>query len=342
MSTTAAPPAASPLAVRIGERAGSLWTLGVLIAIIAGFSFTTTNFLTQQTWLAVSVAATQVLLLAVGQTFVVVSRGIDLSVGGVLGLSGMACGLLMSHLMHAGWSDPLTITLGGLAALAAGAILGTANGLVITRMNVTPLIATLAMLGVAQGITQLLNHGQELADLPVGLGEFGNKVLLGDWLPVPVLICAVITIAAALVLHRTRFGRRTFAIGSNPEAALRMGVNVRRHVTLVFLVSGALAGVTGFLVTAQLSAASVTAGSGSELESITAVVIGGASLFGGRGTIAGAVIGTAIIAVLETGLVIARVSAAWQLLAVGLILVAAVWADQQRLRLARRARAHLP
>lgn len=337
---SASPPVAAtpttPLAVRIGERAGSMWTFGVLAAIIAGFSFTTTNFLTQQTWLAVSVAATHVLLLAVGQTYVVISRGIDLSVGGVLGLTGMASGLLMSNLMHAGWSDPLTIALGGLAALAAGAVLGTANGLVITRLNVTPLIATLAMLGVAQGLTQLLNHGQELADLPVGLGEFGNRVLLGGWVPVPVLICAVITVVAALVLHRTRFGRRTYAIGSNPEAALRMGINVRRHVTLVFLLSGALAGVTGFLVMAQLSAASVTAGTGAELKSITAVVIGGASLFGGRGTIAGAVIGTAIIAVLETGLVIARVSSAWQLLAVGLILVAAVWADQQRLRLARR------
>lgn len=333
----AAPAPTQPSLARLSERAGSLWTLGVLVLIVVVFCITTPNFLSKATWLATSVAAVEILLLALGQTFVIISRGIDLSVGSVLGVSGMVSAYLMQDLLASGTGDTAVIVIGLLVCLGVGGGLGMVNGLVITRLGISPFVATLGMLGIAAGGAQLVNDGQEVSGLPVALSsDIGNKVLFDNWVPVPVLVAAVLAVLAALVLHRTRFGRRTFAIGSNEEAALRTGINVKRHLLLIYIISGLFAGMAGFLVTAQLSVASVNAGQNDELASIAAVVIGGASLFGGRGAIAGAVVGTMIVVVLETGLVVAKVEPAWQVIAIGVILIAAVWADQGRLKLALR------
>jgi ribose transport system permease protein len=192
------------------------------------------------------------------------------------------------------------------------------------------------MMGAATGATQLINNGQELSSLPPDIFQIGNNAVAGGWIPIPVLVVAVVVVAAGYLLHQTRFGQHCFGIGSNPEAAERTGVDVARHTTLVYALAGACAGLAGYLVMAQLAAASVTAGQTDELSAIAAVVIGGVSLFGGRGTIAAAVIGTLIITVLQTGLVVAQVSSSWQVIAIGVVLVIAVFADQQRLRLARR------
>ena len=318
----------------LGERAGSIWTLGVLLLLVAAFCVAAPNFHTKAAWVATGLAATEVMLLAVGEAFVVINRGIDLSVGANLGLSGMVSGYVMSTMLSL--PQPLVLAIGLVVAIAVGTAAGLVNGIVITRLNITPFVATLGMMGAATGATQLINNGQELSSLPPDIFQIGNNAVAGGWIPIPVLVVAVVVVAAGYLLHQTRFGQHCFGIGSNPEAAERTGVDVARHTTLVYALAGACAGLAGYLVMAQLAAASVTAGQTDELSAIAAVVIGGVSLFGGRGTIAAAVIGTLIITVLQTGLVVAQVSSSWQVIAIGVVLVIAVFADQQRLRLARR------
>ncbi|HEY3883067.1 MAG TPA: ABC transporter permease [Trebonia sp.] len=333
-----APPAPGPSArqrtASLADRAGSIWTLGVLLLLIAAFCLVAPNFHTKAAWVATGLAATEVMLLAIGETFVIVNRGIDLSVGANLGLSGMVSGSVMSTMLSL--PQPLVLAVGLVVALAVGTAVGLVNGIVVTRLRITPLVATLGMMGAATGATQLINNGQELSSLPTDIFKLGNNAVLGGWIPVPVLVVAVVVAAAGYLLHQTRFGQHCFGIGSNPEAAERTGINVARHTTLVYSLAGACAGLAGYLVMAQLAAASVTAGQTDELSAIAAVVIGGVSLFGGRGTIAAAVIGTLIITVLQTGLVVAQLTSSWQVIAVGVVLVVAVFADQQRLRLARR------
>jgi ribose transport system permease protein len=318
----------------LGERAGSIWTLGVLLLLVAAFCVAAPNFHTKAAWVATGLAATEVMLLAVGEAFVVINRGIDLSVGANLGLSGMVSGYVMSTMLSL--PQPLVLAIGLVVAIAVGTAAGLVNGIVITRLHITPFVATLGMMGAATGATQLINNGQELSSLPPDIFQIGNNAVAGGWIPIPVLVVAVVVVAAGYLLHQTRFGQHCFGIGSNPEAAERTGVDVARHTTLVYALAGACAGLAGYLVMAQLAAASVTAGQTDELSAIAAVVIGGVSLFGGRGTIAAAVIGTLIITVLQTGLVVAQVSSSWQVIAIGVVLVIAVFADQQRLRLARR------
>jgi ribose transport system permease protein len=320
----------------VTDRLSQYWTLGVLILIVVGFSVSTPNFFSQGGWLATATAAVELLPLAAGQLFVIISKGVDLSVGSTLGLSGMVGGLVMEHTMGSGpGSQVPAILLGAVSCMVLGAVVGAVNGFGITRLKVSPLIVTLGTFSVGEGVSQLMNSGNSISNLPIPLATLGNTVF-GNWIPSTVLIAAAVVTASGLLLHYTRFGKRTFAIGSNAQAALRTGIDVDRHLMRVYIFSGLLAGIAGFLVTSQLSLASVTAGANDNLSSIAAVVIGGASLFGGRGTMSGAIIGVIIITVLDTGLVIAKVSTAWQLVAVGLIIVLAVWADQQRARLTRR------
>jgi ribose transport system permease protein len=333
-----APPAAGPPSparrtAALGERIGSVWTLGVLLLLVAAFCVAAPNFHTKAAWVATGLAATEVMLLAVGEAFVIINRGIDLSVGANLGLSGMVSGYVMSKFLSQ--PGPFILAVGLVVAVAVGTAVGLVNGTVITRLHVTPFVATLGMMGAATGATQLINGGQELSSLPPGILQIGNETVAGGWIPIPVLVVAVVAAAAGYLLHQTRFGQHSFGIGSNPQAAERTGIDVARHATLVYALAGACAGLAGYLVMAQLGAASVTAGQNDELSAIAAVVIGGVSLFGGRGTMAAAVIGTLIITVLQTGLVVAQVSSSWQVIAVGVVLVVAVLADQQRLRLSR-------
>lgn len=318
-------------------RLDNAWTLGVLVLIVAVFAATTPYFFTKQAWVAISIDATEVMLLAVGQTFVIVTRGIDLSVGAILGFSAFVGAWMMSRLMSGSMGSTEIIAIGFVTTMAVGLLLGLINGLVITKLNITPFIATLGMLGAATGGTYLLNGGQEISTIPGQISKIGNTQVLGGWVPIPVLVTAVVAAIAAVVLHFCRFGRRTYAVGSSSGAAVRAGINTQRHLIKVYVLSGGLAALSGFLVMSRLSVASVTAGQNDELNAIAAVVIGGASLFGGRGTILGSVLGTLIIAVLNTGLIIAGVDPSWQLIAVGVILVAAVWADQQRDKFIQRA-----
>ncbi|MGH3629356.1 MAG: ABC transporter permease [Sciscionella sp.] len=314
------------------------WIFGVLVLIVVAFSIASSDFLTKANWLNTSSTATEVMLLAVGETFVIVSGGIDLSVGATLGLSGMVGGWVMAHFFAtSGTPGGIVTTIGIIVAIAVGAAVGLVNGVLVARYDIPSFVVTLGTLGIGTGLADLVANGQEISLLPATIGDIGNTNL-GGWLPVPVVVTAAITVLAGIALAKTRFGILTYTIGDNREAAVRAGVDDRRHLLKIYVLSGVLAGVAGVTVMTRLAAAAPTSGANDELNAIAAVVIGGTSLFGGRGTIAGSVIGTAIISVLLTGLIIVNVPPFWQLVAVGVVLIAAVYIDQ----LGPQLRTHRP
>jgi ribose transport system permease protein len=333
---TLAAPRARALWLRGREAVRDLWIGGVLLALIAGLSIGSPYFLTRANWLNTSSTAVEVLLLAVGETFVICSGGIDLSVGAILGLSGTAGAWVMAHgFPGAAGAAVGPVAAGFAAAIAVGAAFGLLNGFLVAWARIPAFVVTLGTLGIATGFAYLLNDGQEISAIPQSVTTFGNTNL-GGWVPVPVLIAAVITIWCGLVLAKTRFGAYTLSIGDSQEAVVRAGINDRRYLLEIYALSGVLAGVAGVLVMARLGAGSPASGATDNLNAIAAVVIGGASLFGGRGTVIGSVIGTAIIAVLLTGLVLINVPPFWQEVAVGAVLIAAVYIDQLRNRKATR------
>lgn len=318
----------------LAQGEGARWTFAVFVLICIVFGIAAHNFFSRANWIATSEYAVEYLLLAVGETFVIITAGIDLSVGAILGFSAMLAAVVMSGLLN-GHVPTLLVTIIGFAiALAAGTLAGVFNGLLITRLKLTPFIVTLGTLGMLTGGTYLLDNGNQVSNLPHQITTLGSTIWLGGWLPAIVVIAAVFTAICWLLLARTRFGLHTYVIGSNYLAAQRAGVNVERHLVRVYALSGFLAGVAGLMVTAKFSIATPIAGANDELDAIAAVVIGGASLFGGKGTIFGTLIGTLIISVLVTGLVLLNVQPFWQEVAVGAVLIIAVVLDQIRRRLA--------
>ncbi len=270
------------------------------------------------------------LLLAIGQTFVIISGGIDLSVGFTMGLAA----IVLSHAVNA--ATPVLGTGGGLiagilAAVLAAMVPGVVNGLLIARLRVPPFIGTLGMFGVARGVAFLLAGGTTVPVSNAALNYIGNGTLAG----VPVIV--LLTLAALLLLHyllsQTRFGQYTYAIGGNRAAAVRAGINVRRVTVLLYVLSAVCAGVGGILYTGRFSAGAAQAGEPLLLDSIAAVVIGGASLFGGSGTIVGTLIGALIVAVIQYGLVFINVEPFWQFVAVGVVIIISVLVDQSQRRL---------
>jgi ribose transport system permease protein len=314
---------------------GGWWTLGVFVLICIIFGVAAPDFFSRANWIATSEYAVEYLLLALGQTFVIATAGIDLSDGAILGFSAMLSAVVMSRLLN-GHMDPLLVTIiGCLIAVAVGTAVGVANGLLVTKAKLTPFIVTLGMLGMATGGTYLLDNGNQVSNLPSQIATFGSTIWFGaGWLPAIVVVGIVFTALAWLLLSRTRFGMHTYVIGSNDMAGRRAGLNVERHLVKVYALSGFLAGVAGIVVTAHFSIATPIAGANDELDAIAAVVIGGASLFGGSGTIFGTLVGTLIISILVTGLVLLNVQPFWQQVAVGAVLIVAVLLDQFRRRLA--------
>jgi ribose transport system permease protein len=313
---------------------GGWWTLAVFVLICVVFGLAAPGFFSRANWVATSEYAVEYVLLAVGQTFVIVTAGIDLSCGAILGFSAMLAAVIMSGMLNGHDSTLLVTIVGCLIALASGTLIGVLNGLLITKLKITPFIVTLGMLGMATGGTYLLDDGNQVSNLPSQIGTLGQTIWLGGWLPAIVVVAAVFTVLGWLVLSRTRFGLHTYVIGSNHLAAERAGIKTDRHLIKVYALSGFLAGVAGIMVTAKFTIASPIAGANDELDAIAAVVIGGASLFGGIGTIFGTLIGTFIISILVTGLVLLNVQPFWQEVAVGAVLVLAVVLDQFRRRLA--------
>jgi ribose transport system permease protein len=320
--------------------ANTFWIALVLVALVAVFSALAPDaFPTVFNFQRLAIETAVLLVLAVGMTFVIITGGIDLSVGSVLIFAGMVSAKTMNALsggsaIDAGWG---VIVAGLVAAVLGGLVWGFVNGVLIAHAQVPPLIVTLGSFGAALGAASLLGDGSDIRTIPTTLKRaLGSGTSFGG-IPNLVLTAAVITLVAAWLLHTTRFGRYTFAVGSSQEAARRAGIGVTTHLLKVYLLAGLLAGAAGFMSLAYYSTTGIAAHSTDNLNAIAAVVMGGTSLFGGVGTMLGTVIGVFIPAVLKKGFNIVHVQDYWQMIAVGAVLVAAVWFDQQR----RRARDRL-
>ncbi len=269
------------------------------------------------------------LCLSVGMTLVILSGGIDLSCGAILALAGaLAAGLLKNGLAIPGTDLLLQFTTSGaiLAGLVVGGAAGWVNGFAITRFSLPPFVATLGMFSIARGLTMLWTGGFPITGLGDSFGHLGTGAFLG--MPMPVWIMLALTAVFVVVTKRTRFGRHLYAVGGNERAARLTGLNVSRIKLAVYTLAGALAGVAGLIVTARLDSAQPNAGLGYELDSIAAVVIGGTSLSGGRGSIWGTVLGCLIIGVLNNGLFLLNVSPFWQQVIKGLVILLAVALDK--------------
>jgi ribose transport system permease protein len=297
-----------------GRRLG---TLAGLLGLCLLLWILTPHFLTVSNLLNVLEQTSINAVIAVGMTFVILSGGIDLSVGSILALSGV----VLATLLQAGWAPPLAIA----AGLAAGFGFGALNGVAIAWGRLPPFIATLGMMSIARGCALLFTEGRPVSGFEQAFRSLATDRVLG--IPAPVLLTAVVYVAGRFVLSSTRFGRYVYAMGGNEEATRLSGVNVRLHKTLVYGVSGLTSAVAAVLLTARLNSAQPIAGMMYELDAIAAVVIGGTSLTGGEGGVGGTLIGALIMGVLRNGLNLLGVSSFLQQVVIGLVIVFAVLLD---------------
>jgi ribose transport system permease protein len=294
-----------------------LGTFAGLIALCLTLWVATPHFLTVSNLLNVLEQTAINAIVAVGMTFVIISGGIDLSVGSVLALSGIALG----SALEAGAALPMAIAL----ALAVGLGCGLVNGVLVTFGRLPPFIATLGMMSVARGAALMLAEGRPISGFDDGFRMLAaGRVLM---MPAPVIIAGLIYAVAHFVLGHTVFGRATYAIGGNEEAARLSGVHVRYHKTAIYGVAGLMSAAAAVILTARLNSAQPTAGTMYELDAIAATVIGGTSLLGGEGTIMGALIGALIMGVLRNGLNLLNVSSFFQQVVIGVVIIGAVLVD---------------
>ncbi|MFF0157558.1 substrate-binding domain-containing protein [Streptomyces sp. NPDC005263] len=294
--------------------------LTALIVLVIGMSALSGDFMTTDNLLNVGVQAAVTAILAFGVTFVIVSAGIDLSVGSVAALSATV-------LAWSATSQGVPVAIAVVLAIATGIVCGVVNGFLISYGKLPPFIATLAMLSVARGLSLVVSQGSPIA-LPGSVSHLGDT--LGGWLPVPVLVMVVMGLITAFVLGRTYIGRSMYAIGGNEEAARLSGLRVKRQKLAIYAFSGLFAAAAGIVLAARLSSAQPQAAQGYELDAIAAVVIGGASLAGGTGKASGTLIGALILAVLRNGLNLLSVSAFWQQVVIGVVIALAVLLDTVR------------
>jgi ribose transport system permease protein len=270
-------------------------------------------------------------------TFVIITSGIDLSIGSVLVFSSVVAALVMERIGGDGWG---TAAIGIVAALVTGVLWGLLNGFLVAKAKIPPLIVTLGTLSIALGLAQVITGGIDIRSVPEALTDFNTYIkILG--IPSLPFVALVVVIIGGIILHKTKFGRYTYAVGSNEEAARRVGVHVSRHLIMVYAMMGMLAGLGAVLALAQFGTTTIAGQSLTNLNVIAAVVIGGTSIFGGEGSIFGTVVGLFIPAVLQAGFVIIGVEPFWQGVAVGTVLIAAVWVDQSRRAAALRGGAHV-
>ena len=308
-----------------GDSVQRLLALGALVLLLAFFSVISTPFRTPDNYISILVATAVNGVLAMGVTFVIITGGIDLSVGTTMTICSVVMGLVVTN---AG----LPLWLGIPAALAAGAMVGAVNGTLIAKAKIPPFIATLGMLNVTRGLAQILSDVKPIyfEGTPQFYELFMGKFIFG--IPNVVFIMFGAAILASLVLTKTSLGRYTFALGSNEEATRLSGVNVDAWKIAVYSVCGLFAGLGGILIAARMTSAQPSVGMGYELDAIAAAVIGGTSLSGGEGSIVGTVIGAFIISTLTIGLSILGVPDQWKLVITGLVVIGAVWLDILRRR----------
>ncbi len=302
-----------------------------LIALIVIFSLASPNFFTFNNIIGILLATAVNGILALGATFVIITAGIDLSVGTVMTLSAVMTGVVVTNM-------GLPIPLGVLAGLITGACAGLINGLTISKMKIPPFIATLGMMMMARGLSLVISGATPIYfnDTPafrrLAMGSVVGAFIPGLEIPNAVLVLFLAAIIAAVILGKTILGRYAVALGSNEEATRLSGVNVDSWKTAVYTLAGAFSGLAGVVMAARLNSAQPALGAGYELDAIAAVVIGGTSLSGGEGTILGTIIGAFIISVLTNGLRILSVPQEWQMVVTGAIVILAVYLDIIRRR----------
>ncbi len=302
--------------------------VGVMILLTIVFSSLEPKFLSALTANNILTDWGSVALIAVGQTFVIISGGIDLSVGATIGLSGVVSAWTMANVLGVdqtikGGEASGALLIGTLVSVAVGVLVGLTNAFLINRFKIVPFIATLSTMGAALGFSVIISKGA-----PIGsasnfalISAIDPKVNPFSWAVIVVIIVVVIV---GLFLHKSRFGLYTYAIGSNSFAARAAGINVERHLTKVYVLSGALAGLAGMYVYLRLGAGSPSSGTGRELDAIAAVVIGGASLMGGVGRMLGTVLGALILFTVQSGLIMIGVAPDWKKVVVAVLIAAAV------------------
>lgn len=299
---------------------------GALIVVFVALSIVAPSFLTADNLFNLGSQTSVNAVMAVGVTLVIITGGIDLSVGSVAALSGVLGVMLMADFGF----HPLLGILGG---ILVGAAAGLVNGLLVSTVGLPPFIATLGMLSVARGLVLIATGAVAVFGAPESFRLLGQGVL--GPIPVPVLLIVLVAVAGHLVLTRTRLGRYAYVMGSNMEAARLSGVPVRKHTTWVYVVAGSLAGLGGMIAASRINSGQPNFGEGLELDVIAAVVIGGASLFGGRGTVLGSLIGAFLVAVIRNGAVQLNIGTFYQNVLIGVIIWLAVWWDfYQRRKLA--------
>ena len=330
--------------------------LMILFFVVSVPVFSSATFVTVRNSQNILTAIVPVVLLGLGQTFVIISAGIDLSVGWVMSLASVLSALAIRDSYNSGAPVWLAIILGLFAGTLGGGVVGFLNGVIIAKLKVPAFIVTLGSSFIVRGLSLLWSENTTVIGLP-DIRAYGNESVFysvrgGDHagfyflhppplatnelrqldriLQWPVVLTIVVVAIVMFILHRTQFGRHTYAIGGNLEAARRAGIPVDRRIIAIYALSAATAGIAGFLSTLQYTAGSAVIGDSLLLSSIAAVIIGGVSLFGGAGTIMGTVIGSLIIAVLTTGLVMLNVQAFWQFIVVGTVVIVAVLIDQSR------------
>lgn len=316
-SSSQATPSRGKKLVRLllqGDRPYALYVAFAILLVV--FSFASPWFLSVDNFLNIGRQTALVSIVAVGMTFVIIGRQIDLSVGSVLALSGMSAALAMTHV-----SDSWIV--GAIAGIGTGALVGLINGVATTRLNVPSFLVTLGTLSAARGLALMVTTTRpEIITNDSFISIFGEGDVFG--VPVPILWTLLTVAAGILLLHYSVFGRRVYACGGNPTAALYSGINIRRVTTLTFVLTGVLAGVAALVLSARSHAARPDVVQGMELDVIASVTLGGCSLFGGRGFVLGTLLGSLIIGTLNNGLVLLGVSSSLQLVIKGAIIVAAV------------------
>ena len=302
--------------------------LGALIVLCIVLSFATDKFFSTSNLLNVLVQMSVVGIAAVGGTFVIITSGIDLSVGSNVALSGMVAAYTMKEF-------GASAIVGLLVALAVGALVGAFNGISITALRLTPFIATLAVLAMGRGLTQQVSQGQTIFGFPPAFTFLGNGRIAG--VQAPVVLTVIVFVVGWFVLTRTTFGQQVYAVGGNREAARLAGIPVKRVIFSVYVLAGLCAGLSAIVLAGRLNSALSSSATGLELQVIAAVVIGGTSLFGGRGSLVGTFIGALLIGVINNGLTLLNVNPFWTQFIQGVVIFVAVLLDalnQRRLQAA--------
>ncbi|HEY3894476.1 MAG TPA: ABC transporter permease [Pseudonocardiaceae bacterium] len=318
---------AGPLALgwrdRVRSAVSQLAAAGAVVVLFGYLSFASGAFLSTSNLLNIGVQSAVVAIIAIGMTMVIITAGIDLSVGSVAGLSGV-----LGALMVVDYGLPVPLAIAGGAVI--GAIAGVVNGVLVTQAGMAPFIATLGMLSVARGLAYIVTDSVAVSGAPEDFKLLGQGKL--GALPVPILALAIVALAGHFILTRTRLGRYSYAMGSNVEAARLSGIPIKRYLTIVYIISGALAGFGGMIAASRVDSGQPNFGIGLELDVIAAAVIGGASLFGGEGKIIGTLLGALLIALIRNGSVLLDINTFYQQVIIGVIIWIAVFWDRYRRR----------